>query len=164
MMFGYASACSTRRNVSIFDTHFPQQIHSFALVPICCNSQADSVTSTKYNITQNHSEDAEAGTSGSVVIEINDEFSGEPLELKSSKGPFSPDVLDAISETQKKRFLTEIKKKNINSLSASIIKRKKEKQSNEDCITKKKLEILELQKQQEVLKLEKTKNILELDI
>ncbi|GBP01900.1 hypothetical protein EVAR_7591_1 [Eumeta japonica] len=118
------------------------------------------------NITQKHGEDAEAGTSGLVVIEINDEVSGEPLELKSSKRPFSPDMLDAVSETprKKKGCLTEIKKKNINSLSASIIKRKKEKQSNEDCITKKKLEILELQKQQEVLKLEKTKIILELDI
>ncbi|GBP12703.1 hypothetical protein EVAR_10343_1 [Eumeta japonica] len=87
-----------------------------------------------YNITQKHGEDAEAGTSGSVVIEIKDKFSGEPLELKSSKMSFSPDMLDAVSETPKKKkgCLTEIKKKNINSLSASIMKRKKEKQSNED--------------------------------
>ncbi|GBP36398.1 hypothetical protein EVAR_87977_1 [Eumeta japonica] len=55
------------------------------------------------NITQKHGEDAEAGTSGLVVIEVNDEFSGEPLELKSSKRPFSPDMLDAVSETPRKK-------------------------------------------------------------
>lgn len=60
--------------------------------------------------------------------------------------------------------LTETKKKNINNLSASIIKRKNQKQMNEDAITAKRLEILEIQRQQEVLKLEKTKILMDIDI
>ncbi|GBP98553.1 hypothetical protein EVAR_32004_1 [Eumeta japonica] len=100
-----------------------------------------------------------------IVALLTPQFKPLVNEFDSSAPYYNLDMLDAVSETpRKKGCLTEIKKKNINSLSASIIKRKKEKQSNEDCITKKKLEILELQKQQEVLKLEKTKNILELDI
>lgn len=65
---------------------------------------------------------------------------------------------------KKRCTLTEIKKKNINSLSSSIIKRKNQKQTNEDSITVKKLEILEIQKQQEVLKLEKTRLIMDTEL
>lgn len=60
--------------------------------------------------------------------------------------------------------LTETTKKNINNISASIIKRKIQKQINEDAISKKKLDILEIQRQQELIKLEKNKVILDLDI
>lgn len=60
--------------------------------------------------------------------------------------------------------LTEIKKKNINNVSASIIRRKNQKQHNEDRITDKKLQILETQHQVELLNLEKTKILLDLDI
>lgn len=47
-----------------------------------------------------------------------------------------------------------MKKKAINSLSESFIKRKNEKRMNEDIITQKKLEILQVQRQQEFVNLE----------
>lgn len=79
--------------------------------------------------------------------------------------PMSPDL--KVLETTpriKKLCLTETKKKHLNLLSTSIIKRKSQKQINEDVLTSKRLEILEIQRQQEVMKLEKTKILLDLDI
>lgn len=77
----------------------------------------------------------------------------------------SPLLKDFESTPSTKKFcLTETKKKQLNNLSASIIKRKNTKQINEDALTSKRLEILEIQRQQEVMKLEKTKILLDVDI
>lgn len=51
-----------------------------------------------------------------------------------------------------------------NNINASIIKRKNQKQINEDAITSKRIQILEAQHQCELIKLEKTKILLDLDI
>ncbi|CAG4953104.1 unnamed protein product [Parnassius apollo] len=66
--------------------------------------------------------------------------------------------------SHQKICLTETKKKNMNSISASIIKRKNQKQMNEETITTKILEILEAQLQNEHMKLERDKILLDLDI
>lgn len=86
------------------------------------------------------------------------------IKVDSTK-PVSPTVKDAQSTPKTKKLcLTEIKKKNINNISASIIKRKNQKQINEDAITSKRIQILEAQHQCELIKLEKTKILLDLDI
>lgn len=90
-----------------------------------------------------------------IVLEAN-----EGVEMKDSSLPKDVKRTPKI----KKMCLTETKKKNVNNISASIIKRKNQKQVNEDAITKNKLEILEIQRQQELLKLEKTKVMFDLDI
>ncbi|CAK1597939.1 unnamed protein product [Parnassius mnemosyne] len=88
-----------------------------------------------------------------------------PQQVEGCKRKISPLLKDVESTPKKKICLTETKKKkNINNISASIIKRKNQKQMNEDAITTKRLEILEIQLQHEHMKLEKTKILLDLDI
>ncbi|CAG5059967.1 unnamed protein product [Parnassius apollo] len=84
-------------------------------------------------------------------------------QVKGSKRRISPLLVSDITP-KKKICLTETIKKNINSISDSIIKRKNQKQMNEDTITTKKLEILEVQLQNEHMKLEKNKILMDLDI
>ncbi|CAG5054400.1 unnamed protein product [Parnassius apollo] len=92
------------------------------------------------------------------------EDSVHQLQVKGSKRRISPLLVSDITP-KKKICLTETKKKNINSISASIIKRKNQKQMNEDIITTEKLEILQVQLQNEhIMKLEKNKISLDLDI
>ncbi|RVE53390.1 hypothetical protein evm_001960 [Chilo suppressalis] len=101
-----------------------------------------------------------------VIVEEKEdsvpEIPSVPRHVGSSKRPLTPLLED--TPKIKRVCLTEMKKKSIHNLSESIIKRKNQKQINEDTITTKKLEILEIQRQQEVLKLEKTKILLDLDI
>ncbi|XP_013143629.1 PREDICTED: uncharacterized protein LOC106107349 isoform X1 [Papilio polytes] len=80
----------------------------------------------------------------------------EPAEVKRRRS--------SVAVTPEIKNLTEIKKNSVRNLSTCIIKRKKDKQINEDALTNKKLEILEIQYQQEVMKLEKTRILLDLDI
>lgn len=101
--------------------------------------------------------------SGNAQASTSQDFTTGVQEDSSTK-PVSPTVKDAQSRPKTKLCLTEIKKKNINNISASIIKRKNQKQINEDAITSKRIQILEAQHQCELIKLEKTKILLDLDI
>lgn len=118
-----------------------------------------------------HNEVALDGMSQDIAIVTGDEENLLPEnslsvpETKSFKRIVSPLLKDIENTPKRKRMcLTEIKKKSISNLSNTIIKRKNQKQMNEDAITTKRLEILEIQRQQEVMKLEKTKILLDMDI
>lgn len=115
-----------------------------------------------------HNEVALDGMSQEIAFVTGDEENLMPensLSVPETKSIVSP-LLKEIGNTPKRKrmCLTEMKKKNISNLSNTIIKRKNQKQMNEDAITTKKLEILEIQRQQELMKLEKTKILLDMDI
>lgn len=116
-----------------------------------------------------HNEVALDGMSQEIVFgdeeNLMPENSLSVPETKSIKRIVSPLLKEIENTPQRKRMcLTEIKKKNISNLSNTIIKRKNQKQMNEDAITTKRLEILDIQRQQELMKLEKTKILLDMDI
>ncbi|CAB3240704.1 unnamed protein product [Arctia plantaginis] len=130
-----------------------------------------------YNLdieTQVVSEDAQVGTPQDIFVVLDAkedsvcDIQSTSKEVECRKRPILPvgNVFQDVESTPKlkKKWLTETKKRNINNLSASIIKRKNLKQMNEDAITTERLKILEIQRQQELIKLEKTKILLDIDI
>ncbi|CAG5035407.1 unnamed protein product [Parnassius apollo] len=114
----------------------------------------DIVETQELNNTQDSSQE---------VLGAKEDSVDQPQPVEVCKRRISP-ILLSDSTPRKKICVTEPKKKYINNISASIIKGKNEKQINEDAITTKKLEILEIQLQHERMKLEKTKILLDLDI
>lgn len=120
--------------------------------------------------TQGSIEDTQTGSIADsfLEMEVNEgvETVDSSINCPKTKIPASTFLKDVETTPKLKNnmCLTETTKKNINNISASIIKRKIQKQINEDAISKKKLDILEIQRQQELIKLEKNKVILDLDI
>ncbi|XP_075975408.1 uncharacterized protein LOC142976077 [Anticarsia gemmatalis] len=101
-------------------------------------------------------EDTEVEDDHNIIVTVDAEPT--PNVMKRELSPTSKE------STPKMRCLTETKKRSINHISSSIIRTKSQKQRNNDDLTRKKLEILEIQHQQELMKLHKTRELLELDI
>lgn len=94
-----------------------------------------------------------------------DSKQGESSKSIHTHQPNSPIEKDfETTPSVRRHCITEMKKKKINIVSSAIIKRKNNKQSNEDVITAKKLDILDIQKKHELMKLEKSKVLLDLEI
>lgn len=85
----------------------------------------------------------------------------EPVTPKSLSPARNRVNIEATPTVMKvKPSLTEMKRKSINKISNTILKRKNQKQINEDLLLTKKLEILEFQRQQEELKVETSRVLL----